>query len=169
MAHEFQGNTVTRRAGTSDRAPQSAHAGTSERRSVAQILALLFGVVFLLVGVAGFIPGVTANFDQLSLLGTESDADLLGIFRVSVLHNIVHLLFGVGIIAAAREGWSLAYLLGGGLVYVVVSAYGFVIEHGSDANFLPVNTADNFLHVALAVALLGAGVVALSMSRGGRS
>lgn len=168
MAYEFRGNTATGSAATSERESRVA-SRTSGRGSVAQILALVFGLTFLLVGIAGFIPGVTTNFDDLSLLGTQSDAELLGIFRVSVLHNIVHVLFGVGIIAAARESWSMVYLLGGGLTYVVVSAYGFLIEHDSDANFLPVNTADNLLHVGLSIALLGAGLGALAVSRRDRS
>jgi hypothetical protein len=168
MAYEFRGNTATGSGATSERR-SPAGSRTSEPRSVAQILAFVFGLTFLLVGIAGFIPGVTTNVDDLSLLGTQSDAELLGIFRVSVLHNIVHVLFGVGIIAAARESWSMVYLLGGGLTYVVVSAYGFLIEHDSDANFLPVNTADNLLHIGLAVALLGAGLGALAVSKRDRS
>lgn len=52
------------------------------------------GAVFLLVGVLGFIPGITSNYDTLRFAGHGSAALLLGIFQVSVLHNIVHLLFG---------------------------------------------------------------------------
>ena len=53
------------------------------------------GIVFLLVGIAGFIPGVTTNlYDGLEFAGNDGTAELLGIFQVSVLHNIVHLLFG---------------------------------------------------------------------------
>ncbi len=135
------------------------------RRSLAQGLAFTFGLVFLLVGIAGFIPGITEPFEGLSFLGTDSEGELLHVFRVSVFHNIVHLLFGVGIIAAARHSWSLAYLIGGGIAYALVSLYGFVIDQDSDANFLPINTADNLLHAALALALVGAGLVALAASR----
>jgi hypothetical protein len=162
MAHEFRGNTGVRSSGGSER---EARSRTGERRSLAQVLALVFGLTFLLVGIAGFIPGVTTNYDQLALLGTDSNALLLGLFRVSILHNIAHMLFGVGILAAAREGWSLAYLLGGGLAYAGLAAYGFLIEHDSDANFLPVNDADNLLHVGLTVGLLGAGLLALATRR----
>ncbi len=155
MATKFSGSQVMR----------DSRAGTSQRRSLAQVLALVFGATFLLVGIAGFIPGVTTPYDELSVLGTDSDSELLGLFRVSVLHNIVHLLFGVGIIAAARERWSLAYLIGGGLAYLVVTAYGFLVDETSDANFLPINTADNFLHLGLSFGLLGAGLVALATSK----
>ena len=125
----------------------------------------IFGFTFLLVAIAGFIPGVTTPFEHLEVAGTDSEAELLGIFRVSVLQNIVHLLFGVGIIAAAREKWSLAYLIGGGVAYAAIAAYGFLINQDSDVNFLPINTADNLLHTALALGLLGAGLIALTASR----
>ena len=147
---------------------ETTSAGAREgQRSLAQTLALVFGLTFLLAGIGGFIPGITENYDELTFLGTDSDAELLGLFRVSILHNIVHMLFGVGILAARRHDWSKLYLIGGGIAYILVSAYGFAIDEQSDANFLPVNTADNFLHVALSLALLGAGLVALAAERRG--
>ncbi len=130
-----------------------------------QALAAVFGLVFLLAGIAGFIPGITSNYDELALLGTESRAELLGLFRVSVLHNIVHLLFGVGLLAAARYSWSKLYLLGGGAAYAGVVAYGFVVDHESEANFLPLNTADNLLHVVLTAGMLVAGGVGLAAAK----
>ena len=60
------------------------------------------------VGVLGFIPGITSNYSTLNFAGHVSGAELLGIFQVSVLHNIVHLLFDVAGVAMARttkNGW----------------------------------------------------------------
>ena len=57
--------------------------------------ALAVGAVFLVVGLLGFVPGITTHDEQLTFAGHHSDAALLGIFNVSVLHNLVHLLFGV--------------------------------------------------------------------------
>ena len=82
-------------------------------RTLAQNLALGFGVVFLVVGILGFIPGITTNYDDLEFAGTDSAAELLGIFQVSILHNIAHLLFGVGILAARTHELARTYLLGG--------------------------------------------------------
>jgi len=65
-------------------------------------LAGLVGAVFLLVGVLGFIPGITTDYDSMEFTGHTSGAELLGLFQVSVLHNIVHLLFGVVGLALAR-------------------------------------------------------------------
>jgi Domain of unknown function (DUF4383) len=67
-----------------------------------QKAAAIVGVVFLLVGVLGFIPGITTNFGDLSFAGHNSAARLLGLFQVSILHNIVHLLFGIAGLVMAR-------------------------------------------------------------------
>lgn len=137
---------------------------------LARAAALTFGVVFLLVGILGFVPGVTSNLDQLSSGGHHSGAELFGLFQVSVLHNVVHLLFGVvGIAAGLRPRFAAAYLVGGGLVYAVLTVYGFVVDHASSANFVPVNTADNWLHLGLAVVmLLVGGAVGAAMRPGAK-
>ncbi len=134
-------------------------------RSLLQLFSGVMGLTFLLSGVGGFIPGITSNYDELSLLGTDSNAELVGLFRVSVLHNIVHLLFAIGLLAAARASWSKLYLIGGGVGYLGVAAYGFIIDHSSDANFLPLNDADNFLHVGLSTAMIVLGLVGIAVAR----
>jgi len=133
---------------------------TQSTRSPVQLAAAVVGVVFLLVGVLGFVPGVTAEYDALQLAGDESDALLLGVFQVSVLHNIVHLAFGVVGLAMARTAAAArTFLIGGGLIYVVLWLYGLVIDQDSAANFVPINTADNWLHLALAAGMIALGVV----------
>jgi hypothetical protein len=125
-----------------------------------QKAALAVGAVFLLVGVLGFIPGITTNYDQMGGAGHHSGALLLGIFNVSVLHNIVHLAFGLAGIAMARTvPAARAFLVGGGVIYIVLWIYGFVIDHGSAANFVPVNNADNWLHLVLGIGMVALGLV----------
>ncbi len=124
-------------------------------RTLAQTLALVFGATFLLVGVLGFIPGITTDYGDMAFAGTGSDAKLLGIFEVSVLHNIVHLLFGVGILAARDHDTARQYLLGAGVIYAILFVYGLFVGNDDSANFVPINTADDWLHLLLAVALLG--------------
>lgn len=139
---------------------------TSMGRTALQNAALWIGVVFLLVGIAGFIPGVTSNFDQMAFAGTESEAMLLGVFQVSILHNIVHLLFGVWGLAAARSfAGSRIFLIGGGLIYGLLWIYGLVIDEGSSANFVPLNNADNWLHLGLFVLMVGLGAALGSDNR----
>ena len=129
-------------------------------RTPAQTVTLLFGIAFLVTGILGFIPGITTNYDDLAFAGSDSGAELLGIFQVSILHNIVHLLFGIAGLALARtfEGARI-YLLGSGVIYVVLFVFGLFVGSGDDANFVPVNGADNLLHLVLGIALLGSWFV----------
>ena len=124
---------------------------------------MVVGAVFLLVGIAGFIPGITTGlYDDLKFAGHESDAKLLGVFEVSVLHNIVHLLFGVaGLAMARRSDTAVTYLVGGGAIYFVLFLYGlFVADKTTSANFVPVNDADNWLHLLLAIGMVALGLAA---------
>src|SRR3954452_440145 len=99
-------------------------------RSPIQTVAMLVGLVFLLVGILGFIPGITSNYDDLKFAGHDSDAQLLGLFDVSILHNIVHLLFGVaGIALSGTGGGPRRFLVGGGAIYLVLFVYG-LFAHG---------------------------------------
>ncbi len=132
-----------------------------------QVAALLTGVVFALVGLLGFIPGITTKYGDLSFAGYQSEAHLLGLFQISILHNVVHLLFGVAGIAAARTvGAARGFLIGGGVIYLVLAVHGFVISQNSPVNFVPVNPADNLLHAVLGVGMLAAGFV-LGKASGG--
>jgi hypothetical protein len=72
----------------------------------------------------------------------------------------VHLLFGaLGIYAASSYAASRLYLIGGGLIYALLVVYGAIVDKASDANFVPLNTADDWLHVVLAAGMIGLGVV----------
>lgn len=129
---------------------------------LARPLAATTAAIFLTVGILGFIPAVTSNVDQLAFAGHDSRAELFGIFRVSVLHNLVHLAFGVvGLAMATGVNRAMAFLTGGSLIYFVLWIYGFSIDLGSDANFVPLDTADNWLHLILAVGMLCAGLLLL--------
>ena len=74
----------------------SIRSDATEAQRFARGAAAAVGVVFLLVGALGFIPGVTTDYDSMTFADHESGAELFGVFQVSVLHNIVHVLFGVG-------------------------------------------------------------------------
>ena len=133
--------------------------------SATQNLALLAGVVFLAVGILGFVPGITANYSDLSFAGHNSTAKLLGLFQVSILHNIVHLLFGLGGVALARSmAGAKTYLVGGGVVYLGLFIYGLVVDQSSNANFVPVNSADNVLHLGLGIGMIALGLAGAALS-----
>ena len=130
------------------------------RRTAVQTAALVVGVVFLVVGILGFIPGITTNYARMAFAGHMSSALLLGLFQVSILHNIVHLLFGIAGLAMARTATGARnFLIVGGAVYLVLWLYGLLIDHDIPANFVPLNTADNWLHLLLAIGMIALGVL----------
>jgi hypothetical protein len=137
----------------------------STARTTLQTAALIVGVVFLAVGVLGFIPGVTQNYSDMQFASHDSKAELLGIFQVSILHNIVHLLFGVaGILLARTISGARNFLIVGGVIYLVLFLYGLLVGQNSAANFVPLNTADDILHLILGIGMIGLG---LALSRRG--
>jgi Domain of unknown function (DUF4383) len=124
-------------------------------RTPVQNVARLVGVVFLLVGVAGFIPGVTTNlYDGLEFAGNDGNAELLGIFKVSILHNIVHGLFGIaGLALAKTAGGARTFLIGGGAIYLALWLLGLI----GGADWIPSNSADDWLHLGLGLGMIGLG------------
>ena len=126
-------------------------------RTPVQNAARLVGIVFLLVGIAGFIPGITTNlYEGLEFAGDDGTAELLGIFQVSVLHNIVHGLFGfAGLALAATASGARTYLIGGGAIYAALFALGII----GGGDWIPVNDADNWLHLLLGAGMIGLGVL----------
>jgi hypothetical protein len=132
--------------------------GTSVQKT-----ARLVGIVFLLVGIAGFIPGLATDlYEGLEFAGDGGTSELLGIFRVSVLHNIVHGLFGLaGLALAATASGARTYLIGGGAIYLGLFLLGIV----GGGDWLPSNTADNWLHLLLGAGMVGLGVLTTRESR----
>jgi len=115
--------------------------------------AVLFGIVFLLVGILGFVPAVT------------KDEMLLGIFHVNTAHNVVHLLSGaVALFAGLTSvGASRVYFKIFGLVYAAVAVMGFL--NPGDTMLLGLisnNTAVTWLHVGIAAVSLLLGFMPAS-------
>jgi Domain of unknown function (DUF4383) len=132
---------------------------TNPKYMAVQGAALLVAGGLLLVGVLGFIPGVTTDYQLLEWAGHHSGAKLFGVFAVSVLHNVVHLAFGIaGVVMARSYAAARAYFVGGGLVYLGLWLYGLLIEHDSATNFVPVNGAANWLHFGLGTAMVLLGL-----------
>ncbi|MFY1680959.1 DUF4383 domain-containing protein [Micromonospora sp. WMMD730] len=125
-----------------------------------QTVAAAVAVVFLLLGVLGFVPGVTTGYDELAFAGHHSGAKLLGVFQVSVLHNLLHLIFGLaGLVLARRLGGARLYLTVGGAVYLALWLYGFAVSRDAPANIVPVNGADSWLHLGLGLGMLAVGLL----------
>jgi hypothetical protein len=126
-----------------------------DRRTLAQTLALVFGAVFLLVGILGFIPGITEDAPG-DFAGEDSEGSLFGVFQTSVLHNLAHLLFGIGILAARKHSTALTYLLVSGIAYAGLFLLGIL----GVMDWLPADDTDDWLHLVLAAGLLGAWFLA---------
>ncbi len=117
-------------------------------------VAMLFGVVFLLVGILGFtVSGGMA-------MGADANAPkLLGLFPVNLLHNVVHLLFGVWGLAAARSySGAQSFCKIGGIVYIVLACVGLVAP--TTFGLIPIGGNDVWLHALLGVVLAGVGFAA---------
>jgi hypothetical protein len=123
-----------------------------QNRTPAQLYALVFGAVLFAAGIVGFF--YSAAF------GTPGKvASVLGILDVNGWHNVVHLATGgLGLAAMGNAAYARTYALLLGVVYVVVAVWGFVVGDGAAIlTIVPVNTADNILHLAIGVLGLAAG------------
>jgi hypothetical protein len=139
-------------------------ATTTPKYMAVQGAALIVGAVFLVIGVAGFIPGLTEHYQLLNWTGHHSGAKLFGTFTVSGLRNVVHLAFGLaGLLLARTYAASRAYLLLGGLAFLGLWLYGVLADRGSELNAAPLDNSDNWLHLGL-----GAVMVLLGLTLGGR-
>jgi hypothetical protein len=122
---------------------------------MAKTLAIVFGVVFVLVGILGFMDN--------PLVGME------GLFQTDTLHDLVHLIIGVAllIVAFTAPAKSAGALKLFGIIYLVLAVLGFltISDGGKLLGLVTMNTADHWLHVVLGVALILAGMA----GRGTRS
>jgi hypothetical protein len=123
--------------------------------SALQKAARVVGIVFLLVGILGFVPGITEDAPG-DFAGEDSPGSLFHIFQTSVLHNLVHLLFGVAGLALSRtwEG-SRNFLIGGGIVYLALWVVGLL----GAMDWLPADDTDDWLHLGLGVGMLALGLL----------
>jgi hypothetical protein len=130
-------------------------------RTPAQVYSLVFGVVLLIAGIAGFFAD--SSFGN---LGSDVQGDELIVFEVNGWHNLVHIASGLlGLALAGRADTARAYALGFGVVYLAVTIWGMV--DGNDVfGLLPVNGADNVLHIAIAVTGILAGLASDPRRRG---
>ena len=113
----------------------------------------LYGVIFVVVGILGFIPNGLVGYD--------------GLFATNTVHNLVHLLTGIGILFAiikyqGYEGRILKIL---GVAYIAVTIIGFLTSGNMMLGIIHINEADRWLHLGLAIIILGAGFLPAANSR----
>jgi hypothetical protein len=125
-----------------------------EERSPAQVFALVIGLTLVVVGIVGFF--YTASFET----GDDLPRDaVIGILDVNGWHNLVHIVTGViGLALAGSYDGARVFAIAGGAVYILVAVAGFIAGDGGElVGLIPVNTADNLLHLLIGIAGLGAG------------
>jgi hypothetical protein len=124
-------------------------------RSPAQVYALVIGLTLVVAGIVGFFYSASFSTGD----GTERDA-VLGILDVNGWHNIVHIASGaIGLAVVGSYAGARVYALGLGVVYLLVTLLGFIAGDGDEIfNLIPVNTEDNFLHLLIGLAGIGAGL-----------
>ena len=119
--------------------------------------ARIFGAVFLIIGIGGFIPGLTA----MDHAGHAADSEVtlrsffgyeLGMFPVNVLHNIVHLLFGIwGLMAAKSYSGARGYFRTTAIIYAVLTVMGLIPGLRTTFGLIPLYGGDIALHAVLAL------------------
>ena len=114
--------------------------------------AMVFGIVFLLAGVSGFIPGLSPRSMHGDMIVTADSRLALGLFPVNVLHNLVHLAFGAwGVLAARSLVGSLAYARGVALIYAALTIGGLIPATSTTFGLVPIYGNDIWLHAGLAI------------------
>ena len=115
--------------------------------------ALIFGIVFLAVGVLGFVPGlVHAPAGTHNVTMTQNYGDLLGLFPINLLHNCVHILFGLwGVLAYRSLGGSITYFRSVAIIYAVLTVLGLIPNFDTTFGLIPIYGNDVWLHALLAI------------------
>lgn len=135
--------------------PPLTRADEDPSRAPVRWASIVVGMFFLAIGFAGFFPGLTQHFNAIEM-GFGSGAMVLGIFQVSVLHNVIHLLLGALGIAQSRFSSSARrYLRIVGGLAAVLWLFGLLVDQGSMSNFMPLNAVDTWAYLVIAIVLIG--------------
>lgn len=130
----------------------------------AQVAALGVAILFILLGIAGFIPGITTNLGSIRFAGPDSDAMIFGLFQTAVLRNALYLLIGLaGLGAAGKRLNSTLYIAGAGMLMLTLWLYGILFGNSDfGGNIFPSNLNDYALDFCVGLGLL---ILALSTSQ----
>lgn len=110
------------------------------------VLANIWGILFILVAILGFIPNPLVSPD--------------GLFAVNTPHNVVHALLGVGLLfsAAIKQGAMGLIIVGG--IYLVLAVLGYIAMNDMFLGLVRLNMADHYLHLVLGLATIASGFYA---------
>ena len=125
----------------------------------ARYFALVAGLVYLLVGIMGFIPGLN-DMAHPGLAAHDLTVDaqygfLLGLFPVNILHNIVHLAIGLwGLLSYRSFRGARSYALGLGILYLLLAVMGLIPALNTTFGLIPIFGNDVWLHAGTAIVAL---------------
>lgn len=116
---------------------------------MAKTIALIFGVIYTLVGIAGFLSPLGGTYGM-------TPVPLLGVFYINLVHNIVHLAIGIpGLLMAGTEESAARYLRVFGIILVLVAVIGFIrVIEANIHGFLPIGGQDVWLHLVSGLVML---------------
>lgn len=109
----------------------------------ADAIAKILGVIFIAVGILGFIPNPLVSYR--------------GLFEVNTFHNIVHIVSGGILLASPYYNAPVITLRVLGVIYAIVTILGFISLNSLNSMGMATNHPDNWLHLILAIVLLWAG------------
>jgi Domain of unknown function (DUF4383) len=132
--------------------------------SPARLYCTLVGAVLVIAGIIGFF--YSAGFDT-GVTGVAGDTDkVFGLLDVNGWHNLVHIALGLLALAVAGSpSAARTYCLAVGLLYVVLALWGFIDSDNIILGLIPLNTADDFLHLILGLTGLAAGAATSAATR----
>jgi hypothetical protein len=132
-----------------------------DQHTPVQQAALVMAVVLGILGILGFVPGITADYGELAVTGIGSDAMLFGLLPVTVTHNILLLLFAAALLFAGRRsaGAAKVVLLVLALFNIACAAYGLINVRYESTLWEPAGAVDNWFHLVLGLVLFGLGLV----------
>ena len=114
-------------------------------------LAMILGIVFIAAGAAGFVPALV-QAPPGGDMGMPGHGEVLGLFPVNTLHNIVHLLFGLWGLAASRStSGAVMYGRGVAIIYAVLAVMGLIPATQDGFGMVPLWGKDVWLHAGLAL------------------
>jgi hypothetical protein len=126
-------------------------------RSTVQMVALLFGAIYLAAGILGFLPFLGGSY-------TLTNHALLGIFQINLLHNVVHVVIGIaGLAAAASLANSRMFCQVVGVILLLLGVLGVFVAN--PLGLLYIGGLDIALHLVSGAVLAYFGFAATVSTR----
>lgn len=123
--------------------------------------ALIFGIIYLLIGILGLIPGIVAPPPAAGVTVDVLNGMLLGLFPVNIVHTVVHLLIGLwGILAYRSFDSARTFSRAAGVIFVVLFIFGLIPGLNTLFGLAPLNGADVWLHLVSGIVALYFGLAA---------